>query len=196
MAKRTFRRIAPSPARLRRIAGLHLLGDWIYQPNLWHINRNSAATAFFIGLFIAFMPIPGQMVVAALAAVWLRGNLPLSVALCWITNPLTVAPIFFLAYKLGAVVLGMTPQAIHFELSWQWLTNGLLTVWQPFLLGCLLCGTFFGCLGYFLVSVIWRWDAVRRWEIRKTERARRLAKVTRDVELRQEAAEQRDEPDK
>lgn len=189
MPKRTFRRIAPSPARLRSISGLHLLGDWIYQPNLWHINRHSASAAFFVGLFIAFMPLPGQMVVAAVAAIWLRANLPLSVALCWITNPLTIGPIFFLAYKLGAVVLGMTPQHIHFELSWEWLNNGLLAVWQPFLLGCLLCGTFFGCLGYFLVSVIWRWDAVRRWEIRKTERARRLAQATRDVELRRAQAE-------
>ncbi|MCX2981415.1 DUF2062 domain-containing protein [Halieaceae bacterium IMCC14734] len=185
MPKRTFRRITPSPTRLRRISGLHLLGDWIYQPNLWHINRHSSAAAFFVGLFIAFMPVPGQMIFAALAAIWLRANLPLSVALCWITNPLTIGPIFFLAYKLGAVVLDMTPQPIEFELSWQWINNGLLKVWQPFLLGCLLCGTFFGCLGYFLVSVIWRWDVVRRWEIRKEQRARRLAEATRDVELRQ-----------
>ena len=61
---------------MRRIQSLRLLGDWIYATNLWHINRYSASMAFFVGLFVAFMPIPGQMILAALMAVLLRCNLP------------------------------------------------------------------------------------------------------------------------
>ena len=43
--------------------------------------------AFFVGLFVAFMPIPGQTIAAAVLAVLLRCNLPLSVGLVFVTNP-------------------------------------------------------------------------------------------------------------
>jgi uncharacterized protein (DUF2062 family) len=45
------------------------------------------------------------MLLAALAAVLLRCNLPLSVALVWLTNPLTVPAIFFIAYQVGALII-------------------------------------------------------------------------------------------
>ena len=71
MPKKTLKSIVPSPARIREIGGLKVLGEWVYAGNLWHINRYSASMAFFVGLFVAFMPIPGQMVLAAMMAIWL-----------------------------------------------------------------------------------------------------------------------------
>ena len=81
MARKIFQRFAPSQQRLRQMRSLSVLGDWIYEPNLWHINRHSTATAFAIGLFCAMVPAPGQVFVAAFAAVRLRANLPLSISL-------------------------------------------------------------------------------------------------------------------
>ena len=195
MRKDTLKRFIPTPAHLRQIKSLEILGEWIYQPNLWHINRHSSSTAFFVGFFCAFIPLPSQMIIAAFMSIWLRCNLPLAVALCWITNPLTMPPIFFLAYKVGAVVMGVEPQSVHFQLSWEWLTHGLLAIWQPFLLGCLLCGVFFGCLGYFVVSVLWRWGVLRRWRARGLRRRRAIKKAIRDVKLRQEEVSRHDAQD-
>ena len=76
MPKKTLKSLIPSPARIREIKSLRILGDWVYASNLWHINRYSASMAFFVGLFVAFMPIPSQMVMAAVLAVLLRCNLP------------------------------------------------------------------------------------------------------------------------
>ena len=70
-------------------------------PNLWHLNRHSAAGGFGIGLFFAFWPVPFQMWLSAFAAIPLRVNLPLSVATVWLTNPITMPPIFYGAYKVG-----------------------------------------------------------------------------------------------
>lgn len=173
MPKKTLKRIVPSPARIRQVKGLHLLGDWIYAPNLWHINRYSASMAFFTGLFVAWMPIPGQVIVAAALAVLLRCNLPLSVALVFITNPLTMAPIFFMAYKVGALLIDVPVTEMDFEFSFFWLGNSLATVWKPFLLGCLICGLFSGSLGYFVISMLWRWRVAQRWHARKRRRAER-----------------------
>ncbi len=195
MPKETIKRFLPTPAKLRQIKSLAVLGEWIYEPNLWHINRNSASVAFFVGLFVAFIPLPSQMILASLLSVWLRCNLPLAVGLCWITNPLTIGPIFWFAYQLGALVMGVTAETAQFSISWEWLSTGLVAVWQPFLLGCLLCGFFFGSLGYFVVQGLWRWQVVQRWEARGEKRRLKLEQATHDVALRQEAISQHDEPD-
>jgi len=68
MARKTLKSLMPSVARIREIKSLSILGDWIYATNLWHLNRYSASMAFFVGLFVAFLPIPAQMVAAALLA--------------------------------------------------------------------------------------------------------------------------------
>jgi uncharacterized protein (DUF2062 family) len=170
MPRKTLKMLMPSPARLRRTGALSLLGDWVYEGNLWHINRYSASMAFFVGLFIAFAPLPGQMPAAALAAVLLRCNLPLSVALVWITNPLTAPAIFYLAYQVGALLIDVPVQELQFSFSIDWLQERLTIVWRPLLLGCLLCGLFFGSLGYFVVNVLWRIRVVRQWRRRREER--------------------------
>ena len=175
MPKKKLKSIMPSVARIREIKSLHVLGDWIYATNLWHINRYSASMAFFVGLFVAFMPIPGQMPVAALLALSLRCNLPLSVCLVWTTNPVTMPALFFLAYKVGALILDVPVTELAFELSFNWLSNQLAHIWQPFLLGCLICGIFCGCLGYFVVSLAWRWHVSVLWRERKRKRANRAA---------------------
>jgi len=174
MPKKALRSLIPNAARIREIKSLHVLGDWIYETNLWHLNRYSASMAFFVGLFMAFMPIPGQMPVAALMALLARCNLPISVCLVWITNPLTMAPLFFMAYRVGALIIDVPLAPMEFELSFHWLGSQLAHIWQPFLLGCLICGLFFGCLGYFVVSLLWRWRVSVHWRERKRRRAARL----------------------
>ncbi len=175
MPKNTLKQFMPSPARLREIKSLEVLGSWIYRPNLWHLNRYSASMAFFVGLFVAFMPIPGQMILAAVMAVRLRCNLPLSIGLVWITNPVTIPAIFYLAYRVGAMIIDIPVQQIEFELSLTWVTERLSTIWQPFLLGCFICGLFFGSLGYFVVSMLWRMRVARLWAERKKRRAAQKA---------------------
>ncbi|MGB1141555.1 MAG: DUF2062 domain-containing protein [Halioglobus sp.] len=174
MPKETLKMITPSHARIKNIKALQVLGDWVYASNLWHINRYSASMAFFVGLFVAFMPIPGQMFLAAFLAVLLRCNLPLSVGLVWVTNPVTMAGIYFLSYKVGALIIDVPVKEVEFELSIHWLGTSLQTIWKPFLLGCLISGVFFGCLGYFVISLMWRWRVWYRW--RKRKQAREAAK--------------------
>jgi uncharacterized protein len=175
MPKKFLKRVVPSAVRIRRIKALGVLGDWVYASNLWHLNRYSASMAFFVGLFVAFIPIPVQSVFAAVMAVLLRCNLPISVTLVFVTNPVTMAPIFYMAYEIGALIINVPVQDVQLALSWEWLGNSLSAIWRPFLLGCLLCGLFFGCLGYFVISLLWRWNVVRQWRARKRIRAKREA---------------------
>ncbi len=170
MARKLIKRFIPSPEWVQKQHSLKVLGDWIHDPNIWHLNRYSVANATFIGLFVAFVPLPAQMIIAALLAILFRANLPISVTLVWFTNPLTIAPIFYIAYNVGAAVMGSGGNQFAFELSWQWLSHELSQNWQPFLLGCLLCGLFSGLLASATVRWAWRRHTIKRWHERRLKR--------------------------
>ena len=173
MPRNTLKSLIPTPAKLRSSGALDGLGEWVYASDLWHLNRYSASMAFFLGLFLAFLPVPGQMVLAAIGAVLLRCNLPLSVGLVWVTNPLTAPPIYYLAYRVGALLIDAPVKDIDFALTLEWFQYELQRVWRPLLLGCVLCGLFFGSLGYFVINTLWRVRVMRHWRRRKRRRDRR-----------------------
>ncbi len=163
----------PNPAGVRKHKWLGVLGNRIYDPNLWHINRYSASVACFVGIFSAMLPIPGQIFVAAFAAMLLRCNLPLSITLIWVTNPITIPPIFYLAYRLGALLMDIPAQIDGFTLSWEWLSQSMDSIWQPLLLGSLVMAVCLGALGYFVMNMVWRAWVTLRWHRRQQQRLRR-----------------------
>jgi len=158
MPRKFLRRYLPPASEVRDHWLLRRLGDRLHHPRLWHLNRRSVAGATGVGLFVAFVPVPFQMVLAALGALWLRVNLPLAVALIFITNPLTMGPAFYLCYKVGAWLLGSTliETGKHFQPSIEWLFDQLAAIWQPLVAGSLLTGSAISLSGYCLVQLLWR----------------------------------------
>lgn len=155
---------------IREHKHLQIFGTLLHDPNLFHLNRRSVSGAFAVGLFMAFVPVPFQMVLAAAAAIPFRVNLPISVGLVWITNPVTMPPMFYFCYRLGARILHTPPNQFQFELSFDWLMTGLASIWEPFLLGCFIAGSISAIAGYVFMRGFWRWHAVREWERRKRSR--------------------------
>ena len=171
MARKFLKRYLPEMRKLSEHRGLRLFGRLLHDPNLWHLNRYSASGAVAVGLFIAFMPIPFQMVPAAALAIMLRINLPLAVVLVWVTNPFTMPPLFYLCYKVGAWIIGSVDHELAFAWSWEWFRRGLVKVWEPFLLGCSVVGLVAALAGYFGTRALWRWHVITQWERRKRLRA-------------------------
>ena len=149
---------------------MQMFGDHLHNPNLWHLNRRSVAGAFAVGLFTAFIPVPFQMILAAAFAIIFRVNLPISVLLVWVSNPITMGPLFYTAYKTGQWILGETPGEFNFEFTWTWFSTELTYVWQPFLLGCLLLGMLSAVLGYASMRLYWRYHVVQMLEKRRRKR--------------------------
>ncbi len=176
MARKFLKRIIPDPEWVRKQKSLRFLGEWLHDPNIWHLNRNSVSKAAFIGLFMAFMPLPTQMILAAGAALLFRANLPVAVSLVWVSNPITMPAIFYLAYRVGIAITGADSGTYTLEMSWEWVSQALAHNWLPFLLGCLVCGIFFGLLASALLRVFWRWYVIRRWHERRLKRLARQGK--------------------
>lgn len=171
MIRQFLKRHSPSHQSIRENKLLALLGDNLHKPSLWLLNRSSVAKAFAIGCFCTWIPFPFQTIIAAIIAVIYRANLPISVALVFITNPVTIPPMFYFAYKLGSVMLGMELQQIDMDLSWHWLTSILGQIWQPLLCGCLVLAIVSSAVGYFTINTIWRKDVKARWKDRVEQRA-------------------------
>jgi uncharacterized protein (DUF2062 family) len=148
-----------------------VLADSVY----WSLNRRSVTRAFGIGLFIAFVPLPIHFALAVGAALALRINLPVAVAAVFFTNPLTVVPLYFLAYWVGSKLLGLALVPFRFELSWAWLISDLHVIWKPFLLGCFVLGLATAVTGYVLLGSIWHLSLVLRYRRRAREASRESA---------------------
>ncbi|NQY37732.1 MAG: DUF2062 domain-containing protein [Alteromonadaceae bacterium] len=170
MPRKTIKRLIPDHNTIKNHKHLQVFGDLLHNPNLWHLNRRSVAKAFAVGLFFAFIPVPFQMILAAAAAILFHANLPLSIALVWLTNPVTMPAIFYFCYIVGTWVLGKQEQAFKFEASWQWVFDSLSTVGPSFILGCGILATVFAIIGYFAIHGLWRYSVAKEWQKRKLKR--------------------------
>ncbi len=174
MPRKLLRRYIPDHHTVRNHKHLRIFGNALQHPNLWHLNRHSVSGAFAVGLFMAWMPMPLQMFPAAAAAILFQVNLPIAIALVWLTNPITMPPLFWSAYLLGAQILDEpVSEAMQFEVSWAWLQHELGLIWEPFLLGCLILGAASGLLGYIGVRLYWKWHVAHSWKLRRSLRHRK-----------------------
>ena len=172
MPKKFLRRYLPDADKVRANPALRPVSFLLNRKDIWHLHRRSAAGATFIGLFCAFLPVPSQMVIAAVLAVIFRCNLPIAVALVWITNPLTFPPMFYFAYRLGAWLLDMRLETDSVRMDVDWWISNLDNIGYPMLFGALVCGWVAGVTGFVVVRVLWRFHVIRRWKERRARRRR------------------------
>lgn len=170
MPKRIIKRLLPDHDKIRDHKHLQFLGPLLHDPNLLHLNRRSVSGAFAVGLFMAWVPLPFQMLLSAITAIISRVNLPISVALVWITNPITMPPMFYFAYKVGTWVMGIKPHGTKFELTMEWFTQKIDVIWQPLLLGSLIVAIVCSILGFLSIRGLWRLRVVQSWNERKARR--------------------------
>ncbi|MCJ7837761.1 MAG: DUF2062 domain-containing protein [Burkholderiales bacterium] len=78
------------------------MGPLLDRPWLWHLNRNAIAKGLAIGMFFGMLVPIGQALVAGVAAIGLRANLPAAVLATFVSNPLTTPAILLAAYHAGS----------------------------------------------------------------------------------------------
>jgi uncharacterized protein (DUF2062 family) len=174
MPKKLIQKYLPAADTFKQHKSLQFLGAKLHQSNLWHLNRHSVALAFAIGLFCAWIPTPGQMAIAAAAAWYFQANLPISVALVWLTNPLTMPPLFYFAYRVGLAFLDYPPPSADFVFSVEGILTGMGDIGGVFLYGCLVCAVTSAVLGYCGIQLFWRYHVSQQWLARLAKRSKTI----------------------
>ena len=187
MPRKYFRKFLPSHAAIRQHRHLVRFGPWLQHHNLWHLHRRSVAGGLAAGMFAGLVPgsNPVQFTIAAILAIVFRVNLPIAVIVTLYSNPFTIVPLYYTAFKLGQLVLmhgnnGLP--AIAFSLEgkgiheWipavlEWLTS----VGKPLLVGLPLLAVLLAIAGYFAVDWAWKLHVRCAWQQRKRRRARQAA---------------------
>ncbi len=167
--KKFFRRIMPAHDSMKSLHNIAIFKKILQDPDIFHLTRRSASGGIATGLFIAFLPVPGHSVLAVIAAVIFRVNLPLTLLLAWTTNPFTVAPVYYLAYHTGAFLLGESVQPVDIDIEKSWFSSVLADIWLPLLTGCLLFSIVSAILSYVLVRIAWRYSVISKWKSRKIQ---------------------------
>jgi uncharacterized protein (DUF2062 family) len=160
--KKMIQRYLPDKKAFRKTSKLGPLHKFTHDVHIWHLNRRSVSGGVAVGLFCAYLPMPLETVVAAALAIILRVNLPISVALVWISNPLTWIPLYGAGYIVGAYLLNIPP--VNYEdMTVTWLLEQAAPLW----LGCLILGSLLAALGYIITRMLWRWLSIRSWQRRR-----------------------------
>lgn len=163
----------PHPDTIVGNRWIKLLGPRLQDPSLWHINRRSCSGAIAIGVFCAFIPVPFQMLLAAFAAILFRVNILICVPMVWISNPVTMPPMFYFCYLIGAAILNRPERNFDFELSFEWLATGLAHIWPSFLLGCFVVGLVTSLSAFILTRILWRLHIISHIKDRRQRRHNR-----------------------
>ncbi|MDR2016029.1 MAG: DUF2062 domain-containing protein, partial [Burkholderiales bacterium] len=167
--RKRLRKLLPDHQAIRANRWLAPFESTLLHPRLWHLNRHSAAGAVAAGLFCGLIPGPLQMLGAAACAVVFRFNLPLSMFVTLYTNPLTIIPLYVIAFALGKFALWLfgIDAGSHFvsppdfgdggllvwiQALWQW----MLDLGQPLVVGLVLLASLLAVIGYFATHFAWR----------------------------------------
>ena len=116
-------------------------------------NRELVSKSFFIGLFVALLPIPMQMLVVILLMRFFKFNVPVAIALCWISNPLTMPFIFYIEYIVGGFLLNIEIDTI--QMSVEWFNNNFQDIFIPLYFGAFVIASLVSTAIYFLINFLW-----------------------------------------
>lgn len=150
-----FKRILPNVDTFKKYPKLHRFIEQKSRAQIWQVNRRTIASGLALGLFFGSLPIPMQMTCAAIFAILLRVNLPITVVATWYSNPFTFAPLYYACYQVGGWVLNIQiNQDIHFN------AESLTTLGGQVILslytGAFIIGIMLAILGYCFIRIAWR----------------------------------------
>ncbi len=176
MTKRSFQDWLPSVEKVRNSKVLRIFGDSALNPVLWYVNKKSISRAMCIGTFWGLLPIPFHSILIVICAILFDANLPISLMLAWIMNPLTIVPILYFAFWIGTkiyhvhmidkqMLLGVLHQIVR------WIQNFGhghvdLSLAKILLTGLLIEASIFAILSYFITRLIWKCNVYQKWQKR------------------------------
>jgi uncharacterized protein (DUF2062 family) len=168
MPRQRLRRLLPDREQILANRFVRWLGPRLHHPRLWHWSRRGVALGVALGVFFGLLIPVAQIPVSAAAAIALRANLPAAAVSTLVTNPVTFAPIYYAAYRVGALITGDTVIPAREVLEGRELPEDaglperIRALGTPLLAGLAVMAALCGLLAYLLISLTWRLWVWRR----------------------------------
>jgi len=116
-------------------------------------NRQMISRAVSLGIFIAFIPMPMQMLAVLAFVPFFKFNVPVALAMCWLSNPFTMPPMYYMEYLTGAFFLGSEIAPV--EMTLDWFSENIDNIFVPLYVGTLFYSVVGSSLSYWVVNHFW-----------------------------------------
>jgi len=122
-------------------------------PEYLSTNRKMISRAVLIGLFIAFIPMPMQMALVLAIMPFFKFNVPLALAMCWLSNPLTMPAMYYVEYLTGSYLIGSEIAPV--ELTIEWFSEHMDDIFIPLYVGTFFFSSIGSSLAYWAINYFW-----------------------------------------
>ena len=137
-------------------------------PEYFSTNRRMVSRAVLIGLFIAFIPMPFQMLAVLAFVPFFRFNVIIGLAMCWLSNPFTMPPMYYMEYITGSFFLGTEIQPV--EMTVEWFSENIDKIFIPLYTGTLFYSVFCSLLAFWAVNHFWKGSVHRDRKLHRHHR--------------------------
>ena len=153
--------------------GLAWMKTWLDGHDVFSFTRHPLAKGVAFGLFCGLIPGPLQVLGASVLCILFRGNIIAGVVATFLTNPVTIIPLYVVAFHLGDAVLpgthsippwsGGNGGASFFEALLTWVK----AMGWPLIVGLPLLALMLACTGYVLTQFLWLRPVMKRAKRRR-----------------------------
>jgi len=135
----------------------------------FNINRKMITRGVLVGLFWGFIPMPMQMLAVVATTPLMRFNVPIAIAMVWLSNPLTMPPMYYMEYITGNFLLGR--EGIEsIELTLDWFSSNIDDIFVPLYVGAAFYSIVVSSLIYLLLNFLWVRSVKDEWCEKKEKR--------------------------
>lgn len=186
--RRLLKKYLPDHESIHSNRWLRPFASSLLHPRLWHLNRHSAAGAVAAGMFCGLIPGPLQILATTACALVFRVNLPLAMLVTFYTNPLTIVPLYIVAYQIGRRLVGdasnfVAPPSFDPGTFVAWtaaMQEWMIGAAKPLAIGLFILACGLAVLGYLTTKAAWRFYLIRSWRQRLLKRTNPAAQVPVD----------------
>lgn len=151
---------------------------WLDGHDVCNFNRRPLARGVAIGTFCALIPGPLQIPSTLALCAWWRGNAIAGAITTFYTNPLTIVPLYLLAFQIGALLLPGTQDVPSVSAAianggglMQGMAEWMQALGWPLLVGLPVMGLLLAALAYAVVQALWLAPVLARMKRLRRHRA-------------------------
>ena len=164
MIRKIFRRIGSEKGKLDTFLEKYKLPRAYF-----NINRKMITRAVWIGLFWGFIPMPMQMLAVVACTPFVRFNVPVAIAMVWLSNPFTMPPMYYMEYLTGNFILGREGLP-DIELTVEWFSNNMGNIFVPLYVGAAFYSIVVSTLIYYIINWLWIHSVKKELSTREDKR--------------------------